>query len=626
MEKSMPIASLSQIFGKTSLIVAFLLLTSGGGICQNTYYVDFDSGSDMAQGLSQATAWKHAPGDPSATGQAGQVTLRPGDTVQFKGGVKYRGSIILQASGGIREPIRYLGRGWGRERAIISGMEQFKVTRKACNEVDICAGIANAGGLDAIAAPVNLSPYSRIRLDEEIHAIARLPALSDGFWHDDIIHFIQLSPQEVSAYNGKVRLPRQFFDQAVGSDKFYDASLILWGMPNLLYAGHILADQSDVGALTVEAAGFAPYNNRGTRIAVVNHPSLIRAKNDFATLGGGRYIVAARSKQIHNSAVLEVGLRNIAFDVNGRSDVVIDGFLIEDFHGHPDNKQSGIAVFSAKKGASRIIFKDNIVRNMTIHSGAGAIQANFIENLSVENNKFYNLYFASGVRVGGNSRHVIVSGNEFERIGRTAIAVLGAEDVVIEKNTIGEIYGVHGNAISVYLENRGVLVKNNLIERAARAITFHGSPEGGPNNLTFTGNLISTDGNMNLGVQSWGRRTRGVSIEDNIVVSKKPYFSIRLDKTDQDVTIRGNIFENFITANVSTASWRVERNVVLSNLPVERLHDGAALAAGSLELRPVLRELFDKKYLNESACTNLAKFVALPAEGYGPKGICRAGP
>ena len=52
-----------------------------------TYFVDFDSGSDSNDGGTQASAWKHAPGDAAATGTASSVLLKPGDVVLFKGDV-----------------------------------------------------------------------------------------------------------------------------------------------------------------------------------------------------------------------------------------------------------------------------------------------------------------------------------------------------------------------------------------------------------------------------------------------------------------------------------------------------------------------------------------------------------
>jgi hypothetical protein len=89
-----------------------------------TYYVDFSAGSDTADGKSQATAWKHAPGDMNATGNAQSAMLVPGDVVLLKGGVVYEGTISLTTSGTSSQPIVLEGgpqQGWGTGMAVIDG-------------------------------------------------------------------------------------------------------------------------------------------------------------------------------------------------------------------------------------------------------------------------------------------------------------------------------------------------------------------------------------------------------------------------------------------------------------------------------------------------------------------------
>lgn len=89
-----------------------------------TYYVDFSAGSDAADGKSQATAWKHAPGDMNATGSAQSAMLVPGDVVLLKGGVVYQGTITLTASGTASKPIVLEGgpqQGWGTGMAVVDG-------------------------------------------------------------------------------------------------------------------------------------------------------------------------------------------------------------------------------------------------------------------------------------------------------------------------------------------------------------------------------------------------------------------------------------------------------------------------------------------------------------------------
>jgi hypothetical protein len=92
-----------------------------------TYFVDFAAGSDAADGRSQSTAWKHAPGDANATGGPSSVKLAPGDVVLFKGGVAYQGSIQIAASGTAAASLVYDGNGrgtWGTGHALIDGQEQ----------------------------------------------------------------------------------------------------------------------------------------------------------------------------------------------------------------------------------------------------------------------------------------------------------------------------------------------------------------------------------------------------------------------------------------------------------------------------------------------------------------------
>ena len=71
--------------------------------------------------------WKHSPGDPEAGGVPANTTLLPGDTVTFKGGVVYNGTIRLPWSGLPGVPITYDGNSagtYGTGRAIIDGSGQ----------------------------------------------------------------------------------------------------------------------------------------------------------------------------------------------------------------------------------------------------------------------------------------------------------------------------------------------------------------------------------------------------------------------------------------------------------------------------------------------------------------------
>jgi hypothetical protein len=78
-------------------------------------------------GTATNTAWKHCPGDPSATGNPASASLTAGDTVVFKGGVSYVltgiSGISLNWSGTAGNPITYDGNSvgtWGTGQAQIT--------------------------------------------------------------------------------------------------------------------------------------------------------------------------------------------------------------------------------------------------------------------------------------------------------------------------------------------------------------------------------------------------------------------------------------------------------------------------------------------------------------------------
>ena len=85
-----------------------------------TYYVDFERGNDASPGTSLTTPWQHCPGDSNAVSSAGSASLKPGDTVLFKGGTAYEGEVDFKWSGTDGFPITYDGNSaatWGSGKA-----------------------------------------------------------------------------------------------------------------------------------------------------------------------------------------------------------------------------------------------------------------------------------------------------------------------------------------------------------------------------------------------------------------------------------------------------------------------------------------------------------------------------
>lgn len=125
---NLPLVFRSRFSDTYSLLRSLpLLLAFSLPLNAATYYVDYASGNDAGTGGSAETAWKHCPGDAAAGGVAAGMSLAPGDTVLFKGGVTYvftgQTGIALRSNGAFGSPITYDGNSagtWGTGRAIFT--------------------------------------------------------------------------------------------------------------------------------------------------------------------------------------------------------------------------------------------------------------------------------------------------------------------------------------------------------------------------------------------------------------------------------------------------------------------------------------------------------------------------
>jgi hypothetical protein len=137
-----------------------------------TYHVDFANGSDTADGLSPATAWQRAPGDSRAGAGPRAVRLQPGDTILFRGGVAYRGTITVRTAGTPDAPIRYVGNGWGPAPAILDGAEPAADARP-CRSARDCGG--NPGWADLHHVSLGSDSFAWDGLFQQDRAVSLSP-------------------------------------------------------------------------------------------------------------------------------------------------------------------------------------------------------------------------------------------------------------------------------------------------------------------------------------------------------------------------------------------------------------------------------------------------------------------
>ena len=530
-----------------------------------TYYIDFDGGSDQADGLSQAAAWKHAPGDAKAQANPGRADLRPGDTLVFRAGVSYRGAITLAASGDEGQPITYRGQGFGDGKAIVNGRDLVPVLVKPCAEAAACAAQANQVDLRVVELPSPVSASDQIVINGTMLTLAQAPTLPDSFWYDDLAHYQAFNPGDLKQDGVRMRLRSAFVGKMLGTASVEDLVVHLWGQPNAIASIQAEAYDPALSELTLTEPGFKPYADRDGLFSLVNHPSLIKQPYEFATLNRGSKLVVRAALPLGKSEV-EISRRGTAFVLAGHSHVVIEGFEITGFAGGPKDWGSGAAMTSIGAPADDIVFRNNTVHDLTSWAGAGAIHATAVSRLVVEDNLFQRLWRGAGMIIGGASKDITVRGNTFDHVGRTGIAIFGADRVLIDRNRLIGLLAHHGNGISIYLGNHDVLISNNLVKDTTRALTFHGldtGPDPTPNNLVIQNNVLWAKSEDGSAVQTWGGGgafVRDVVIEGNVIVVEEGRFALRLHGNDQNLVIQDNLVSGMVIGGTLTSDWIVRNN------------------------------------------------------------------
>ncbi|MEX2544781.1 MAG: right-handed parallel beta-helix repeat-containing protein [Phycisphaeraceae bacterium] len=162
-----------------------------------TFYVDYDAGSDRADGLSPSRPFRHAPGDERARASAGEVELAAGDRVIFKGGVHYRGTIHVTTSGSDGDPIVYDGNtagDFGDGPAIIDGSVPIDGWRRI-ESIDEARGNPNWENI-YVARAIEQADVFLLNLTQgdNLLSVARDPSPADPFFMDDTSTMRSINP------------------------------------------------------------------------------------------------------------------------------------------------------------------------------------------------------------------------------------------------------------------------------------------------------------------------------------------------------------------------------------------------------------------------------------------------
>lgn len=534
-----------------ALSLGGLLIAACSPAHASVYYVDYASGSDAAAGDRPEEAWRHAPGDAQAVGRPKTVKLQPGDTVRFRGGVAYRGAVTLPASGMQGMPITYAGDQWGDQPAIFDGSDPVS-SATPCQSAEACGGAQNWPQLSLVSYTQPPTQLIKFFDNQGMLFESQYPVADDPFFSDDVFGYVELPEGEaLQGEQGRIRSSKLVKALSGGAG---GAQLSIWTYGNNVTRRPITAISGD----TIEFVpnGLRLYKDRPGRAAVVNAVGLVDKPGLYAVIAPGQAIAWLREP---TATVLSIGSGRRAIDIRGKSDVVIRGFVFERFVAAKYGE--GIQIINSGEIASRVLIEKNIFRRSALYSGAGSIMIGKVDNARIVGNTFLDQERGSGIRTNIKPvTNLQIIDNRFERLGKTGILVMGSSDVTISRNTMEGLYGVHGNGISIYLDNRRVTVSENRIINASRPMTFHGEdPDKSPgdHDILIEGNVFTTKVPGAAALVSYGK-TRGVTITNNVLIG--PKLGMALSAKDSRLIVTDNSTSGIATKGDQPADWIVKNN------------------------------------------------------------------
>ncbi|MCZ7646817.1 MAG: sigma-70 family RNA polymerase sigma factor [Planctomycetota bacterium] len=553
-------------WGKVKLAVAAVALA--GAVATGTallalpapvgprYYVDFAGGSDDLDGLSPTSAFKHAPGTPEAAGQARAVELRPGDTVLFKGGVAYRGTLEISAQGTPERPIVFDGRpsgGFGEGPAVIDGGEPVEGWRPCASPAE-AAGHPDWARLYVAEIPAELDSVFTLNL----RAGERLLALAQG--PDAVAPGREDLPETYRPLEAE-RLKARAGGSAYADPEFFGAR-----EPAAYAGGYFVADTGGVYQAMRRIEGFDPAEGR-LLIEPLNAGQLGKAPvfavvNALAVLDRpGEYAVSPAPAGDGGRRIwlwpLEAGApRGITRSVRGAGvvfqdarHVVFRGFRVA---GQGNAKQPrGVA--GRAEGLLLSECEVAQVRNHRVVGRSGRGMHLYGADLRLEGNRIHDNPGCAGLIVEDADR-VEVSGNDLARNGTTAIDFYGVRDGAVRGNVIHDHRVRYGNGITLVKDCARIVIEGNRVTEVGQSLTLEDS-----DTLTVRRNLFDR------GIFIWGGPLKGrVEFVHNTVLGESIVVGSRSDlagaeQTQMELRVVNNILAGPVVDTMRRVFGRGER-------------------------------------------------------------------
>jgi hypothetical protein len=551
-----------------------------------TYYVDFNSGNDYNLGTGTNQAWQHCPGDANASGKAAAAALQPGNSVQFRGGVTYRGMIRLSASGTPNNPITYTGTGWGPSNAIISGGQIVTTAWTPCTNAQDCWGNPNFTNVWWTMIPTAVSnTLTLFYSSNSILPFAQYPTPSDPINWANWPAWAYVSANNVTT---NILVDTAVLNQT--NVNFWTNSwVVIWesgDLPDILpITGFIPASRQ------IKFSMDGPLPTNGTYYTLLNQPSLINAAGQVAIRPDeNRVYLWPPNSASPNGQNIEYSAQTIGFwDTNGRTNIVLNGF-----------KFVGVASALTANSFAGSCITNLVIQNCDIScsramvphahaicfTGTGAFGGFIASNCIVHDAQ------TCGITVNGNNIQVINSWvYHLSSYNFSGIYFLGVANGLVSNNIVHSIYGVHCNGITSYANaavmGTNIMFANNWVYDcpSVTCMSLQSSY-----NINVFNNILDGGGVNSQVFSDYNGLTGNINIINNTIVGSSDNMALNLNSPLPVITVANNIIAGSTIVNNQIRY----NNIYCGLLWSQSSKYGWSLASG------------------ESVCTNLSALFVNP--------------
>ncbi len=515
--------------------------TAGQSLIAAEYYVDYEQGDDAADGLSAKKAWKHAPGDSNAAGTPKSVVLQGGDTVLFKGGVAYRGSIEFSISGAEGKPIRLDGNSagtYGTGPAIMDGgsiienwqrcasadeakgNKQWKDIFYADVDIDISKNFNHGEFVSHRQVPRDkMAPWQRIILCDGARSllpIAQYPKPSDSFYPDIPRDFMKTEQKLENNKEDGISVITDAVNLTMQDADYYEGMQVgVHGGNNHVYFASVKSYVPDKNQLTLPF--FKPKTYPATKYALYNSVRLITEKGEWAVtpLEGGKTRFYLLADRLVDGKPADIGfpVLETCFQLkDGASHFEIDGFLVQRYSGG----KGAVGIARHSKRSKDVHISNLEIRFLTGHAGIGP---HHCDNIVIDNCYIHHCPgWTTAIFLNRVNDYVLKNCLLIKNSG-SGIRHYESKRGHIHDNKILDHYGMHSSSLNMYEGCDSILVENNYLNNI---ITVNRNA----NKLTFRNNVVDSENKSGINLAIWGSGSAGGKHVTDILIEHNTFVNL----------------------------------------------------------------------------------------------------